>query len=410
MVKVLSKQELKRKLDLKKEYLKKKFKIKKEIDICMICCGNNDIIHGPCNKHTICKGCLVRLVKEKTLINRNHPLIRCLGNEDNCLSNMGMNIYFSHSDIKKLLTNEEYQEYIEHSEQYRFPGFEIVKCKLFNYNRKKRCNQESLVMIEEIEETKRGNLLIHCVQSGDCNRVWCYHCEREVQTNSCSYCLISLENKNIESYNKFFYNPKKTINNGKLHFKNKELEPELVISQLEEKINSDKLSIRCMNCLVMMEKADQCNGLEHETCSYIERCYSCGRSGTKNNPRLKDHWQDQGVSGCPRWDDSGYWKKNIKYKCKENVCHSLEKGDCKIKSHQEGIRQMVNERKKAHIYHALKSLYPELRKKIILKLKIPKEYIPSNEAFDILDSNDSYNVFSCYSEKLLLKKYKSCKY
>lgn len=360
----------------------------------------------PCGVHNICKECLRQLVINKSLINDKHSLIRCLGNDDECETGIGMKYYFNHSDIKKVLTKKEYNEYIEHADQYRFPGYEVIKCPIYNYRKRRQCNLENLVSIENINNIEKGKLIITCDQSIECNQHWCYHCHRRVyDTNYCNYCLTINENKDPEAFNKYFYKEHKKKRYENIHYKNKELTVAIVLKQLIEKLESDKLEVRCFNCSVVIEKADQCNGII-DSCK-IETCYSCGRSATKSMPSLKDHWQENGESGCPRWDTSGYWNNNeAGFKCIEEQCYSLELGSCKIQTHQYGIQNVIRLRKKAHIYHSLKSLLPNLRTSVIKNF--PEKYLyylPKQSTFDFLDKNSNYNTYSCYSELLLEKLY-----
>jgi hypothetical protein len=115
-----------------------------------------------------------------------------------------------------------------------------------------------------------------------------------------------------------------------------------------------------------MLKSEQCNTLEH--CG-VERCYSCGRSGTRTN-KLGDHWDSSGIKGCPRFDHSFYWNvmAGCKFQCIEGDCYNEELGDCDLESHKPGIEAMVMARKRAHIYHAIKSLLPSLRQTVLDKL------------------------------------------
>jgi hypothetical protein len=159
----------------------------------------------------------------------------------------------------------------------------------------------------------------------------------------------------------------KTAGDGKPNlYRNEELTEEIVVAQIKDIVAADRLEIRCTECLTFMFKTEMCNTLEH--CG-IERCYSCGRSGTTNK-NLGDHWDSYGHKGCPRFDHSIFWNvmANCKFQCTENDCYGSDVGDCKVKDHQQGIQNMIDARKKAHIYHAIKSLLPPLRQIVMDKL------------------------------------------
>jgi len=151
--------------------------------------------------------------------------------------------------------------------------------------------------------------------------------------------------------------------------KNNEITEEIAYSTIKEIIASDRLEVKCTECMTTLFKSEQCNTLEH--CG-IERCFSCGRSGTRNQ-KLGDHWDSSGVKGCPRFDHSVFWNvvDDCKFDCIEGTCYNEEIGDCHNPKHTAGIRNMINARKKAHIYHAIKSLLPSIR--IIVANKLIRE-------------------------------------
>jgi hypothetical protein len=142
----------------------------------------NKIFYNPCKTHAFCVGCLKHLALsfDNHQIGYLHPFLRCTPTFENadCLTSVGLSYYFMHNDIKKILTNEEFQEYSSHAEKYQFPGFELVKCPrpVIENRQIKVCGAGILVPIELIQTTDRGNLIMFCDQNERCYRKTCYHC------------------------------------------------------------------------------------------------------------------------------------------------------------------------------------------------------------------------------------------
>lgn len=452
--------------------------------------ADNTIFKGPCNKekHAICKECLRTIAISKQEINHKSANIRCVYPFEDCVkstsgnpsstiteiapgvysfsfstipdpdeqpfgtinthriednvsagiadadSNVG--VYFDHVDIKKVLTANEYKQYQAHADKYRFPGFEIIKCPLNIYNHRSgvmyKCNAENIVSLELIKTTPKGALVITCDQNMQCLKRFCFHCFRKIPPHygdTCIHCTTGCENKDPLMINRYFYKSGDFGENPRGFYKNGELTKEIVMEQLMETIAADKVSVKCFECGVLLVKSEKCNGLSH--CG-VEHCYACGRSGTRTDT-LTDHWSEIGVSGCPRWDFSECYA-HCNYECQEDVCFSHETGDCTRAEHQSGIKALAYERKKAHVYHALKSLLPALRAEIMpelvaslplsprsgegqspssepahrsIKLCNVLSYndLPSGELCEILDTTDRFEILTTYSETLLRKHY-----
>ena len=348
---------------------------------------NNTIFKSCCDKHSICYECLYRIATnyDNHPIGQSQSLIQCPDPfEQPCLNDHGFPHYFTHSSIEKILSKEDFQMYMNHADRYQFPGYELVRCPRPISSRSGNtleCGAGMLIPLETIKTAKAGYLIMICDQNEDCGqRRTCYHCQQLVARYAivCDFCVTSTENTNPRALNRYFYRNNKKIKDGQSPFyRNHELTKTIACDQLYEMIKSDKLYIRCMECLTVMYKTEQCNTLTH--CG-IERCYACGRSGTFEQD-LGDHWDGNGVSGCPRWDYSHYWTDYAKCKfiCKENECYNDELGICNVESHQEGIQQMIELRKKAHIYHAINSLMPSLKTEILETLwkdKKARDYLP----------------------------------
>lgn len=331
--------------------------------------------YGPCNRHIYCAKCLKNIACGFD----NHPVgpqyshIPCKPPFDGeCFTLTGMTNFFTHLDIKKVLTDEEFEQYTNHVDRYQFPGFEVVKCPrpVYHNTTLSRCNTGILVSIDDIQNKGRGNVIMLCDQNEQCNRKSCYHCLNLISRYSkvCQYCINMDESKNPKSENRYFYVEGKKKKDGKnVCYRNDELTVDIVIKQLEEIVTSERVYVRCLECLVPLYKTEQCNTLSH--CK-IERCYCCGRSGTETQKELGDHWDTTGIKGCPRFDYSKYWNDiaECEFRCEENRCYNEEIGDCHNLDHQSGIKKMHQKRREAMVYHAIKSLLPDLREKVLQEM------------------------------------------
>jgi hypothetical protein len=220
----------------------------------------------------------------------------------------------------------------------------------------------------------------------------------------CEVCMTNVENTNPMSYNRYFYNPEKRMKDGKcLFFRNNELDIKTIVTQLEEMAESDNMYSRCFECLTVIYKTEQCNTITH--CA-IERCYACGRSGSQEQD-LGDHWDANGIKGCPRFDHSTFWNDVARcdFRCRESYCYSDEMGPCTMVDHQRGVGKLIEVRKRAHIYHALKSLLAETRKRAI-------EYIlttaSSNSKLIKLLPRYDCSEYRCYTADVCYEFLKRC--
>ncbi len=326
------------------------------------------------DEHVICNYCLHHLA---TSFGGNHPIgplhamIPCPYPFDDCVTQItGLRNYFAHTMVEKILNDDEIERYRAHVSRYQFPGFELIPCpRPSRYGT--TCDAGILVSLDDIRTRAVGRLVIQCDQSITCQRQTCYHCRSLVHRSMdyCESCVISTENANPGLSNCYFYRIDKVAGDGKPNlYRNDELTEDIIIQQLLEIIAADRLEIKCTECLTLMFKTELCNTLEH--CG-IERCYSCGRSATISK-KLGDHWDSIGVRGCCRFDSSIFWNvmANCQFKCVETECYGNDIGDCTVEDHQAGIRSMIFMRKKAHIYHAIKSLLPEVRRCVLNKLSL----------------------------------------
>lgn len=378
----------------------------------------SEIFLNPCKTHSYCIKCLryLALNFDNHPIGHQHPFVRCqpaFSNEECTLYDTPA--YFMHNDIGKILNEEEFQQYNNHADRFQFPGYEVVKCPrpLITNGNVSQCNSGILVPIDLIQTSIKGNLIIFCDQNERCYRKTCYHCHNLIgrRANACSHCLVVNEANDPHSFNHYFYKLNKVGRDGQsIMYRNNELTNEIIIEQLTEIIECTSPLIKCFECLIPMLKTEQCNTLSH--CG-IERCYCCGRSGTENQD-LADHWESNGLTGCPRFDHSRYWNVVAKcgFVCEEGICYGHEVGECNRETHSKGIQNMSEERRKCQIYHALFSLLPEKRLEIlIIMATTPKlsKYIPKYSSTDVRTClpDSLYNYFQSDDNDMPIEERKS---
>lgn len=386
---------------------------------------------GPCSKHPFCKDCLKRIVTDYTNhpINSSNSMVKCMYPFDECMNDLGIYYIFQHANIKKVLTPDEFKIYMEHANRYRFPGYEIVKCPVtlrirvpgspitrnlqqIEVNRieftEKVCCSENLVKTDLIEMSKRGKLIVVCTQNPECLNKFCFSCKRKVffYDTECSYCLKTQESFDPYADNMYFYKLNR-IKGDKLDpfYKNGELTEEIVTIRLKEIISMDKVYLKCPECLVVIDKTSHCNGMSH--CN-IEICRSCGRFSYPGRT-LVEHWSDDGMRGCPRWDFSNYWNyvAQCDFKCSDSFCYGDLRDDCKYIDHQKGIIKMQTENKRCMVYHTLKSLLPELREKVYWDLYRTEDplirfYLPDSRVLEILKTEYTPDEYTMYNDQLLI--------
>lgn len=397
---------------------------------------DNTIFAGPCGKHFICKECLkkVSLDFENHPINRNYSLIRCLNPDEDCITPSGINTFFDHLQIQKILTKEQFSMYYDYAEIYEFPGFEIIKCpyRLLPYtNRSVVCGAKNIITIEKINETPVGEMIVQCVQNPECNYRFCYHCKQTIRYSQtrCETCTTFSESQNPYSINYYLVKQpdieikmdpilknsdqqevmtttRKIQEETDYLYRNGEITKEIALSYIDKiKSMDDKFFIQCPFCSEYFCKSDRCSALKH--CG-IERCYSCGKVQKLNHPNgLGDHWSENGINGCPRFDYAPFWNNiaQCNFLCLEEgydekePCYGHYSGECQLEEHKEGIKNILEQRKNAFIYHFLKSLLKETRDDIIQELE-EKEYY--KKVFDFLENNQEYLLY--YSPLIFAEK------
>ena len=339
----------------------------------------NNILHDDtfikscCGIHIICVRCLRKIAFnfENSAINETSSNIPCPYPFEKCTTSIGFPCVFPHNLIKKICQSQaEWDAYSTFAQQYEFPGYTIVKCPLTLLTSNSVCNAPTLVSNDDIKGLQKGMLVIECNGSPQCWRKYCYWCHSVIgfYRNECYQCLYMHESENPEAFNYYInkFSSLKHItdecselffNESDYLYKNKELTPEIVIEQITNLINDIHSFIICPVCKASLYKTEKCNGLSHHG---IERCYSCGRIGYKVKG-LCDHWNPNGNNGCFRFDNDDLVAKYVpEFFCFAEECSNHDVGDCQVPQHAPGILKLVEFRKKACVYHILKSLSTSL--------------------------------------------------
>lgn len=368
------------------------------------------LLLSSCKEHYFCKKCLriLALDFENHIINEKKALMYCVYPFKDCSEN-----YIDNSHIKNILTDSEFKSFMNHANQYRFIGFEIIKCPMVMLFNQSICGAEILVDLDEIKTKTVGNLIVECNQNNYCCRKFCYHCRTKVYnySSNCNLCSLKTEHENPEARNHHFNKEIKKsesenedgIDYFECMYLNKELTTEIIFEQLDQLLLDIFTWMICPICKFSIYKTEKCNGLMHHRC---ERCYACGRIGEKTG--LINHWCGYGKNGCPRYDSESYYIDRFpddKLRCIENECFNHSIGECKRPEHLEYINFMYDDKLKAYIFHAVKSLSNKLRIETLdyLYQSYPdKLYLfPSKTTFEILETDVEY--YKCYSEDIIIE-------
>jgi hypothetical protein len=386
--------------------------------------ADNSMFLSPCGKHFICKECLktVALDFENHPINNNYSLIRCLNSGDGCLTPEDIPYFFEHSDIRKVLTEEQYMMYITYAERYEYLGYDVIKCNKLNIFTGERCDGKIAVVHDDIANTEEGYLLVECPETVTCGNRICYNCRNYVSYmyDACKNCSNLHEYDNPFALNKFLIKEtdeeitllkqngaldqqefalvsRKVNEESDYLYRNCDITVDIALSYIYKILydDQDKISLQCPICLNYFYKSEKCSALKH--CG-IERCYSCGKIQNKSNIfGIGDHWSEMGVNGCPRFDTAPYWDHyaRCEYMCSDevynsNYCHSHIKGECSKAEHKFGKTRLNHERKQALVYHFLKSLLPDLREEVFNNVEDVMNTGFMRSVFRFLDNNKKY--------------------
>jgi hypothetical protein len=326
----------------------------------------------------------------------NHPInpknshVYCPYPFEDCLTESGMRNVFDHHLIKRLCrTDEEWNSFMTHAEQYMFPGLTLMRCPQTVYNGS-ICN--SFLMIEhELFDKPVGELIVECTQNVACQKRFCYYCKKIITFyNICHDCKLSYENENPNVLNYYLnkFTDSCTEESDYLYL-NKEVTVDIAVEQITRLLEDTNSFMICPICKIPLYKTEKCNGLSHHN---LERCYSCGRIGFRIKG-LGDHWNSQGLQGCFRFDHESYVKTYVpSYECHDNHCFNHEVGDCTMPDHQEGIQKLRECRKRSYVYHIFKSLSSKIRYNVydIIFQKFgageQSEFLPFKQTFAIIDA------------------------
>jgi hypothetical protein len=340
------------------------------------------IVKSVCGIHYICISCIRILINnyENHPINETSSHFSCPYPFKECVTSIGFKNIFDHHLIKKICNDQEWSNYLSHSNNFAFPGFSIIKCPIRYYSRNSSldtlCDTEILLENESIQNSHIGDLIIDCTQNPECLRRFCFNCKQMISyyKNDCYDCKTKYENENPLVLN-YYYNKSialsdvvsnsENVNVSTINYEessylyvNNEITETIAIKQIEDVIENINLYFICTICKISLYKTERCNGLSHHN---IERCYACGRIGFKSKG-LGDHWSTSGVGGCFRFDTDNFVKTYVPtYVCSDFICSGHDKGDCTIQEHQTGINNLEYIRKCSYVFHMLKSLLPEIR-------------------------------------------------
>lgn len=379
------------------------------------------ILPFPCGEHEICMSCLRHRLTDYSNhpINHEHSHMYCEYPFDICSG------YLKHEHVKKVLDEDEYINYYTHATKYEFPGFTKIICPGKKWSTftgisdisqftREECKSTILVDINRIKDAEIGDLIIHC-ENLSCYGNFCYHCKENVSffQESCIDCQVRNENTNPMAFN-YYFNTDKSDGNELVLYRNYQITFEIATTQLRDLISDINSFYICPICKIPMTKTEKCNGISHHD---IERCFVCGRIGQAIRG-LGNHWSSTGIGGCYRFFSDSYTEA-FQYNCVENLCHNHEIGECKEEEHQFALTQLEMDRKRAFVLHAINSLLPDLRFKVLDYLY--DYYIQSDE------NNALFNIFylpekstlelivkyperyNDYSEKIVLEQIKKMK-
>lgn len=331
---------------------------------------NNSLFISSCkiNNHLICSDCFKRLCQGAITARQGRASCICIDN----FTGEECGVSYKDSIVKSVLTTQEYNNYKQMVKISPHKTKIFFECPV--------CNDTHNVFKKDIKSNKKGSFIIGCADeytlslekhTNGRKTYFCYDCKSIKNSLNddnffdgfCISCSRSDE-ENIPHFTNRYFSGFKS---------NEELTLETCYKEIKETILMPEFNyIKCFQCDTKLEKTEKCNTVTH--CG-IERCYSCGRSGTPDRPFLEDHWSEEGNQGCPRWDNAPYWNKvaDCDFQCCEDVCYSYILGKCDTEIHQKGIKNMEETRRLAFVYHQLLSLKSKLRKEVIDKMKEDEE-------------------------------------
>lgn len=379
---------------------------------------SDTLIKSTCGVHYICIKCLHTIVTDYT----NHPInelnshVYCPYPFEDCVTPAGTKNTFEHNSILKILDEFEQENYTAHADRFAFPGYTVITCPCNYFSEPMMsivCQYPILIENALIKSADTGDLIVQCHQNEKCCKTFCYHCRQEVSRyeRECRFCKLTSENENPNIFNRYFVKEHSTFEDvvyndnifdqtryfdeDQYLFLNKDITFEIALEYIIKLIEHNVHCI-CPICKIHLHKTERCNGMRHHN---IERCYACGRIGTRTGGIPNNHWNPDGIGGCFRFDYDRFISKYLPdYKCNQN-CQNHERGDCQLEEHKLGIQLLNKIRQKAIIYHCINSLLPSIRYTVLEYLYNKYMNIPS--AYELLPYKQTF-MFTDYYKELIL--------
>lgn len=287
----------------------------------------NYLLGCPCKneKHFICLYCLYR----------------CYLSELNVIIEIGYDNYYNNNPSEKIKNVSMYRYCFE-------PSTKITK----NVNNTKITEWQLNNVMDWIEKYEQIDILlkisklkINDLLAGCKNILWYFYDENQITKIDDEQKKLTFEHfLNIPSIpnlllNKYFI--------------------EKIWYQIKKILNTEKVTVTCPECKQEIEKISDCNAVRH--CN-IDICYFCGIFSRKYDYLPSKHWDENGLTGCPRYYEDKFCTNNkINYLCKPDECYNYDYTCCENFIHLKGKYYLDLTRQYNMLYHKINSL-PELIK------------------------------------------------
>jgi hypothetical protein len=368
---------------------------------------------GPCGVHYLCVHCLRTIIHnyDNHPINENNSHFSCPYPFEECLTDIGFKNIYDHNLIHKVCRNsQEWETYLQYTAQYAFPGYTSLKCPFTVDN--EPCNSAILINLESLRASNIGDLIAECNQNPDCMQRFCYYCKTSVGRYSmtCYKCRLTFENENPNLYNYYFNksteNPLScslaeteftslTYDEDDYLYVNKDLTASIATQCILNLVSNASTHIICPICKAGLFKTEKCNTLTHHG---VDRCYACARIGFKLRGLPGEHWNTNGVEGCFRYNTDDLILHHVPlYKCTEYDCSNHDIGDCYKTEHQLGIEDLDFLRKKAQVFHMLKSLLKDVR--YVVYDSLVEKSVDNQELLQLLPFKQTLVLLDTFKER-----------
>jgi len=307
--------------------------LQKRLDPKFYHLGDSFITLPPCgnSKHAICASCFRRSFLGPEA---SEAVYKRIGDGKLCLMCDHETPRYLEAHLRFLLNGSEYQTFQLRDRSINQRDWVFSSCpswcsievptKNGPIVQTMKCPFETKVKRKCIDRHSAGTMVLHC-PSAFCKSSWCYDCNTQLWGNS-KFCPRCFRGHGKQPSSPFLYGKPMT---------------RIEIVKGIQSIIDDAGSVTCPGCKVKLYKTSQCNSLTH--CGY-HICFVC--RFTTDAPFIPlEHWDEEGVKGCPRWDTSPYWNKagNCGYSCEYDACFS-DDSPCKDESHKEGRLKMEAQR------------------------------------------------------------------